>query len=79
MDRENIAIKGLNKNFKKSSYTTIAGNPACVEVSRPNGDIILVRDTKEKGKGPNLSFNAREWNAFIKGVKDGEFDLLQDE
>jgi len=35
---------------------------------------VMVRDTKDASK-MTLSFNHGEWQAFLKGVKDGEFDL----
>jgi hypothetical protein len=35
---------------------------------------IDVRDTKDLNS-PTLSFTPDEWNAFIQGVKLGEFDL----
>jgi Domain of unknown function (DUF397) len=37
----------------------------------PSGD-VLVKDTKVPD-GPQLRFNAREWTAFLAGVRAGEF------
>jgi hypothetical protein len=48
-------------------------NGACVEVMSI-GDAVRVRDTKDNGNGPVLSFTAQEWTAFIAGAKNGEFD-----
>jgi hypothetical protein len=39
-----------------------------------NGDTALVRDSKMPD-GPVLSFDADEWQSFLAGVKDSEFDL----
>jgi hypothetical protein len=40
-----------------------------------HGVHVVVTDTKDKtGKGVHLLFDRREWDAFINGVKDGEFD-----
>ncbi|MQA83730.1 MAG: DUF397 domain-containing protein [Streptosporangiales bacterium] len=36
--------------------------------------LILMRDAK-RPEGPVLVFTPAEWDAFIGGVKDGEFDL----
>jgi hypothetical protein len=36
--------------------------------------LYLMRDSKDPD-GPKLAFTHSEWDAFIKGVKDGEFDL----
>jgi hypothetical protein len=36
--------------------------------------IIAVRDSKQPD-GPALLFTLAEWDAFVGGVRDGEFDL----
>ncbi|MCA9359003.1 DUF397 domain-containing protein [Candidatus Kaiserbacteria bacterium] len=33
-----------------------------------------IRDTKSPN-GPTISYSKDEWSAFIKGVKNGEFDV----
>jgi hypothetical protein len=38
----------------------------------PDGG-VAVRDSKD-ADGPKLVFTRAEWQAFIGGVKDGEFD-----
>jgi hypothetical protein len=38
------------------------------------GQAIAVRDAKNPD-GPALIFTAAEWDAFVGGAKDGEFDL----
>jgi hypothetical protein len=38
-------------------------------------DDLGVRDTKDAGRGPILTFTRAEWAAFVGGAKDGEFDL----
>jgi hypothetical protein len=59
--------------WRKSSYSANGGG-GCVEVADlPDGG-RLVRDTKDNGAGPVLRFTAGEWQAFVLGVKDGEFD-----
>lgn len=50
-----------------------AGNGNCVEVAILDV-AVAVRDTKDRS-GPALVFAPAEWNAFIAGAKDGEFDL----
>ncbi|MEV5409743.1 DUF397 domain-containing protein [Thermopolyspora sp. NPDC052614] len=59
-----------------------SGNGAnCVEVAVTNiaktasGRLFLVRDSK-KPQGSVLAFTPVEWDAFIGGVKSGEFDHL---
>jgi len=45
----------------------------CVEVAFVDG-AIAVRDSKNT-TGPTLIFTPDEWDAFVGGAKDGEFDL----
>jgi hypothetical protein len=53
--------------------STASNKQNCVEV-RAADDRILIRDTKDNGAGPVLSFTGAEWDAFLEGAKDGEFD-----
>jgi hypothetical protein len=46
---------------------------ACVQVRLDDGE-IWVRDSKDPD-GPVLKFTGPEWDAFIVGVKDGEFNV----
>ena len=57
---------------KKSSYSQ--GNGNCVEVYGAVEGVAL-RDTKLGNNSPILTYTNAEWDAFIRGVKDGEFDL----
>jgi hypothetical protein len=57
--------------FKVSSFCNF-GN--CVEVGTgPDGSVVL-RDSKDADRSVSLVFTCEEWNAFVKGVKAGEFD-----
>jgi Domain of unknown function (DUF397) len=56
--------------FKSSA--SAAGN--CVEVARLPGGGVAVRDSKDRGKAP-LVYTRHEWEAFLTGAKNGEFDL----
>ncbi len=35
---------------------------------------VAVRDSKDRGKTPHV-FNRHEWECFLIGAKNGEFDL----
>jgi hypothetical protein len=48
---------------------------SCVEARRHDG-MIEVRDTKESGAGPILCFTRTEFDAFLDGAKNNEFDHL---
>jgi hypothetical protein len=58
--------------WRKSSFSNMNGS--CVEISRLLSNRIGVRDTKDNGIGPVLIFTTAEWNAFIAGAKEGQFD-----
>jgi len=58
--------------FRKSSFSSSGG---CVEVAMYVDGAVQVRDTKNR-QGGTLTFNATEWDAFLKGVRNGEFDLV---
>jgi hypothetical protein len=58
--------------WTKSSYSGSNGGN-CVEVTELSGGHRGVRDSKNP-TGPALLFSPGEWNAFITGVKSGEFD-----
>ena len=61
--------------YRKSSYSTTGAQEHCVDVDLEGPDgTILVRDSKDEG-GPALVFNQDEWEAFLAGAKDGEFDF----
>ena len=59
--------------WRKSTRSSGDGN--CVEVAFAADGTVGVRDSKQHGRGPVLAFTPSEWEAFLGGVRDGEFDL----
>ena len=58
--------------FRKSSFSGCNG---CVEVALlPDGESVAVRDSKDISLEPRV-FTPMEWEAFVAGVKAGEFDI----
>ncbi len=55
--------------WRKSTYSNLSG---CVEVAVVNGQ-VAIRDSKAQN-GPMLTFAAVEWQAFLSGVRAGQFD-----
>jgi len=64
----------LSNTWKKSSRSNGNGGNNCVEVCMTS-DGVLVRDTKDQGNGPVLTFTPDEWLAFLEGANKGEFDI----
>jgi len=69
MKKQIIAPTFEKKDFKISRSCGFSG---CVQVAYKD-NIIGVGDTKNPN-GSLLIFDKEEWNAFITGVKNGEFD-----
>jgi hypothetical protein len=69
MDELNLELQ--TATWVKSSYSGSNGGN-CVEVAELSGGHRGVRDSKDP-TGPALVFTSGEWDAFINGVKDGEF------
>jgi hypothetical protein len=75
--RSNPSGNCVETRWKASSYS--GDGHACTEVrSVDDQETIQVRDSKDPD-GPVLSFTVPEGEAFIGGVKDGEFDLAEKE
>jgi hypothetical protein len=69
--------KGLSVDLTRATWFKSTrsgpGTDACVEVAFVD-DAIAVRDSKNPAGG-TLLFTTAEWDAFVAGAKDGEFDL----
>jgi Domain of unknown function (DUF397) len=59
-------------HWRKSTASMGAGN--CVEVAYLGSGEVAVRDSKDQA-GPVLMPQPSGWQAFIDGVKAGEFGL----
>jgi hypothetical protein len=69
--RDRSGRPGSGSHWVKSSLSF--SNSNCVEVANlPDGG-IGVRDSKDS-EGPVLRFTPGEWDAFLGGVRNGEFD-----
>ncbi len=66
-----LSASGSTETWMKSSLSSYNGN--CVEVAGLANDTIRVRDSKHP-RGAVLNFTPAEWDAFIGGVQNGEFD-----
>jgi hypothetical protein len=53
--------------------STLSVSNGCVEVAIQD-DGVALRDSKDRS-GPVLLFTRHEWEAFVGGVRAGEFDL----
>ncbi|HET6529274.1 MAG TPA: DUF397 domain-containing protein [Actinoplanes sp.] len=72
-----VTAKGFRLDLSHAQWikSTRSGSDSdnCVEVAFVE-DAIAVRDSRNPA-GPALLFTAAEWDAFVGGAKDGEFDL----
>ena len=65
-----MGSSGTESGWRRSSFCS---NGACVEVAFVDGN-IAVRDSKDSTGSVQL-YTADEWQSFVAGVKNGEFDL----
>jgi hypothetical protein len=54
----------------KSSFSNANGD--CVEMRR-TGSSIELRDSKQQGAGPTLTFTVAEFQAWLQGANAGEY------
>jgi hypothetical protein len=52
--------------------STASASENCIEVSF-TGEFVLMRHSRNP-QGPVLSCSRSEWEAFLIGIRDGEFD-----
>jgi hypothetical protein len=59
--------------WRKSRRSNSQGN--CVELAALPGGVIAVRNSRHPS-GPALIYTRAEFDAFVNGAKDGDFDDL---
>lgn len=73
-----VEIKGFRVDLSRAEWHKSSRSGPncdnCVEVAFIGG-AIAVRDSKNP-TAPALIFTPGEWDAFVGGAKDGEFDLV---
>jgi hypothetical protein len=72
LQTKGMSVDVAGANWRKSSRSG-PWTDNCVEVAFV-GEAILVRDSKNPD-GAVLVFTPSEWDAFVNGAKEGEFDL----
>jgi predicted secreted Zn-dependent protease len=65
-----MRVRHNDLTWRKSTRSGAAGH--CVEIAETPA-AILVRDSKD-ASGPVLRFASVDWQGFLAGVRDGEFD-----
>jgi hypothetical protein len=70
--RNGMPATDLEVTWRKSSRSGPTGGN-CVEIAQLSDGSVAVRNSRFPA-GPALIFTTAEWNAFMGGAKDGEFD-----
>jgi uncharacterized protein DUF397 len=65
-------LAGKGNSSSKQNRSSCGGQ--CVEVRR-HGGMIEVCDSKDRS-GPVLRFTSLEWDVFLHGARNAEFDHL---
>ena len=60
--------------WRKSSFSNSDEDNNCVEVAVLPAGRVAVRDTKDRSRPPHVH-TAAAWEAFLAGVRAGEFDV----
>jgi hypothetical protein len=58
------------QSWRKSSHSS--GGDNCIEVEKTDSSTVRVRDSH--APDTVLTVTPADWDAFVRGVKDGEFD-----
>jgi len=56
--------------WRKSRYSNPSGN--CVEMAELPAGRVAIRNSRDP-EGPALIFTRAEWEAFLRGARDGGF------
>jgi Domain of unknown function (DUF397) len=67
------SASGISATWVKSSYSGPTGGN-CVEVAFLTGGEVAMRNSRDPD-GAALIFTSAEWDAFLRGARDGEFSL----
>jgi hypothetical protein len=59
--------------WRKSTWSAYNGN--CVEVATLRAGLVAVRDTKDAGCGPTLTFHPEAWGSFVSALKNGDLPI----
>ena len=62
-------------SWTRSSRCTEGGG-TCFEVASVAPDTVLVRDSKNPDQSNVQIYSRAEWNAFLAGVRHGDFDHI---
>jgi hypothetical protein len=65
------ALELTEAGWRRSTY---CGSTSCVEIAFTADGGVAMRDSKAPEQ-PAKVYSADEWQQFVAGVRDGEFDL----
>lgn len=59
----------------KSTYSNPTGSCVDAELDDDGNVVVTHSATKDLQHGTRITYTPSEWEAFLAGVKDGEFEL----
>lgn len=59
----------------KSSFSNPSGSCVDAELDEAGNVVISHSATKDLQHGTHITYTPAEWEAFIAGVKDGQFEM----
>jgi hypothetical protein len=79
--RQNTARQAASSRvgYAVAMVEIITTHDPSVAPHKSGEDVLYLMRDSDDPDGPVLAFTAAEWEAFVAGVKDGEFDLAEDE
>ena len=68
-------VPGAHTSDLSWRRSTFCASSGCVEIA-VQGGLVAVRDSK-RADSPVLTYDRDEWVSFVRGVKAGEFDVVE--
>ncbi len=61
-----LGVDPAPAGWRKSSHSS--GGANCVEVNLGQPDLVRIRDSKDRSRGPTITVTSRQWAAVIDQI-----------